>query len=96
MLQHVFSAVRVPEGDVPKFDFAQQRLPIFPLGMEYIAVLLCDLRRVPDLWLLIQKPGNPFNRGLQGDEFRNVGGRHLNGLKDAHSIGGKRGKRRNC
>ena len=92
MLQNIPAAVGIAEGHIAKLDVAQKRLPVFPLGMEGVAVARLHLRRVGDLGLLLQKARDPLDGSLQGDEIRDVGGGHLNGLEDADGIGGEDGE----
>ena len=72
VLQNVLAAVRIAEGHVLKFDVAVQRLPVFLLRMEGVAVDRLDLRRVAHLRLLVQKVGDALDGGLQGDKLRDV------------------------
>ncbi len=90
--QHVFAAVGVAEGHVPELNIAFQRLPVFPLGMEHIAVPFNDFRSVRNLRLFIHQTRHTLNGSLQGDKLRNIGGGHLDWLKDAHGVGGKGGE----
>ena len=85
--QHVLAAVRVAERDVAELDVAAQRLPVFALGVEGIAVAGDDLRRVGDLRLFVQQARHALNGGLQRDEFCDVRGRHLDRLENADGVG---------
>ena len=89
MLQHVLAAVWIAEGHIPELDLAPQRLPVLPLGVEGVAVLLDDLRGVLNLRLFVHQIRHPLNGGLQRDEFRQIGGGHLDGVEDADGVGGK-------
>ena len=91
MLQHVAAAVGIAEGHVPELDLAPDGLPVLPLGVEGVAVLLDDLRGVLNLGGLVHQVHDPLDGGLQGDELGDVGGGHLDGLENAHGIGGEGG-----
>ena len=92
VLQHVAAAVGIAEGHVPELDLAPDGLPVLPLGVEGVAVLLDDLRGVLNLGSLVHQVHDPLDGGLQGNELGDVGGGHLDGLENAHGIGGEGGK----
>ena len=56
MLEDVLVAVGVAERHVAKLDIAVQLLPVFLFGVESVAVLFRDLRRVDDVGFRFQKP----------------------------------------
>ena len=92
VLQHIFASVRIPEGHVPELNLTQERLPVFRLGVEHVAILGFHLWGVLDLRDLVHEAGHPLNGGLEGDEFGDVGRRHLNRFEDAYGIGGEGGE----
>ena len=91
VLQHVVAAVGIAEGHVPELDLAPDGLPVLPLGVEGVAVLFHHLRAVLDLGDLIHQVRDPLDGRLEGDKLRDVGGGHLDGLENAHGIGGEGG-----
>jgi len=70
VFQHVFAAVGIAEGDVLKFNVAVKRLPVFLFGVERVAVLFRDLRRVADVGFRFQKPCDALDVDLHVDERR--------------------------
>ena len=89
VLEDVFAAVRVLEGDVLKLDFAFDRLPVFLFRLEGGAVFGDDFGGVLDHRLFIQQVHDPLDVRLGGNQFRDVGGEVLDRLEDADRVGRK-------
>ena len=68
MLQHVFAAVWIAEGNVLKFNIAVKRFPVFLFGVESVAVSFRDLRRVADVGFRFQKPCDALDVDLYVDK----------------------------
>ena len=93
VLQHIFRAVRVVEGDIVKGDVAADRLPVFRLLRKQCAVLFCHFGRILHVRLLLEEAGHALNVGLGGDQLGEVGGHVLDRLEHVHGIGGERRER---
>ena len=70
VLQHVLAAVGVAEGDVLELDIAVERLPVFLLRVEGVAVFLRDFRRVAHVGLGLHELGEALDVDLHVDERR--------------------------
>ena len=70
MLQHVLAAVGIAEGDVLELDIAVERLPVFLLRVEGVAVFLRDFRRVAHIGLGLHELGEALDVDLHVDERR--------------------------
>ena len=71
MLQHVLVAVGIAEGHVLEFDVAPDRLPVFLLGLQNVAVLGDDLGGIDDVGLHRQQVGKAFDVDLGSDQVGN-------------------------
>ena len=87
VLQHVFVAIGVAEGDVVKGDVSLDGLPVLPLGLKGGAVFFNDFRGVGDLGLQLQQGGHPLDVGLGGDEVGDGPGQGLHRVSDAQGKG---------
>ena len=69
MLQDIFVAVGVLEGDVLEFDVAVDRLPVLLLRLEVVTVEIDDLLRVVHVRLRLQQLGKPLDVDLGRDKI---------------------------
>ena len=87
VVQDQLIPVRVHKGHILEFHFSQDRLPVFPFGMEMVPVFLHDLRPVLHIRLLGQKAREALDIDLDRDQGRQGGDDLLDGLQHAHRIG---------
>ena len=85
MFQHILVPVRITERDVLKSNIAADGFPVLLLRIKGIAVLLNHLRRIRHIGGCADKPGQPLDVHLGGNDIRN--GVHNPADRFHHALG---------
>ena len=87
MLQHILIAVRILKRYILKGNVPVERLPVFLLRLEGIAILLNNFRCVPHIRLGLHQSGETLHIDLNRDQIGNRPDNPLHRLHHAQRIG---------
>ena len=87
MLQYIFLAVRIHEGNILKHNIPLDFLPIVLIGRKGVPVLQKHIGPVHHMGLLLQQVHHPFDVRLAGNQVCQQPGQLLNRFKYDKGIG---------